>query len=151
MAEPFTHWRRRPRSLRSEGAAPALAFALLAPMIVWSLALLTSYATASHACYPSHAPLARVLGGWGSLQSILAIVNAACFVVLLAGLALALIAWRRMSRRSAAAQGPGQPERPPEEVGRSIALAALIGAGVLGVAIAVNGVSLWLATSCSLA
>jgi hypothetical protein len=56
---------RHPAQHRDRVSLVAIFYGLFIAPIVWAGNLMTTYALATHACYPGHEPLDRVIGGFG--------------------------------------------------------------------------------------
>lgn len=56
---------RHPTKHRARVGLGMLFYGLFAAPVFWAGNLLTSYALATHACYPGHDPLVRVIDGFG--------------------------------------------------------------------------------------
>ena len=149
MQNGFAAWTRERRRLPTGGKAVALAIAMLAPSIVWSLALLVSYGVTSPACFPASVPRSSFLPEWAGMRPALAIFDGVCLLIALIGFALALFDWREAPRPE-----PTQRDHPIEPPGpgtqRALSAAAMMAAALLCLAVAINGVPLWLIPACDI-
>jgi hypothetical protein len=56
---------RHPAQHRARVSLAAIFYGLFVAPIVWAGNLMVTFALATHACYPGHEPLERVIGGFG--------------------------------------------------------------------------------------
>jgi hypothetical protein len=144
MAAPFAAWRRERRVIFKRWWTVALVFAWGAPGALWVLALLVSYGVASHSCYPAATPVTHWL--WSAAPGALKLFNIVCFVISLAALAAAGFDWSRARRpEDVTLSGARDPRSTVERV---LAYASTVAALVLGFALLVNAIEIWLISRC---
>ena len=123
---PLTHG--RPASLL------LLLAALAAGPAGWALQLVLGYGLSSYACFPRDAPFLRSPPpGWSGEAGLLLGINLACLLLVLAGLVVCALIWRRDPGESLADAGRG----PGGGAGRTRFLAACGVFSGLGFAVAV--------------
>lgn len=149
MQDGFAAWTRERAERPAGGKAVTLAIAMLAPLIVWSLALLVSYGATSYACFPAAVPRGSFPPEWAGLRVALAILDGACLVIAFIGLALAFFDWRASPPREPRRRD--RPTDPGPATQRALSAAAMMAAAILCLGLAVNGVALWLIPACDLA
>jgi hypothetical protein len=125
----------------------ALWFGLFGAPLAWSIQELVSYATVSHACYPSWEPLTlpRFAGTW-------TIAFVVSLLTLALGVAAALTAWRSWRRTKRQDREETDAEARQAEIGegrtRFMAMSGLIVSGMVLYNMVLNGLTLFLVPPC---
>ena len=84
------------RAGRGADHPPLLLLALAAGPVGWALQLVLGYGLSSYACFPRDTPaLSDPPPGWGGEPALLLGINLACLLLVLAGLAICALTWRR--------------------------------------------------------
>jgi hypothetical protein len=85
---------RHPTQHRDRVGLWALFYGLFAAPVVWAGNLMTSYALATHACYPAHDPLGRVIDGFGFAWPLILGCYIVTLILCISGFAVAFRSWR---------------------------------------------------------
>ena len=91
---------RHPAQHRERVGLGALFYGLFAAPVVWAGNLMTTYALATHACYPGHEPLANIIEGFGFSWPLILGCYAATLVLCASGFVVSFRNWRLTGQES---------------------------------------------------
>ena len=89
-----------PAPARGRVSSFQLWFGLFGAASAWTVQLIANYAIAAHGCYPRLVPLAAPVTGQASFATSLILISVVTTLIGIAGLVVAITAWRRTSRET---------------------------------------------------